>query len=143
MNKLNPIIDEFEECYLFAYADDGGIATIGRGTTHYINGKPVEMGDEITEDKADAYYFHDIKKIYKKCKFPKWLGVNQKIALESLVYNVGISAYNKSKLKIAIDNKDLKEIYKQWDWIYINKTPARGLARRRALELYYFMKDKI
>ncbi|CAK6691876.1 hypothetical protein VB734_00240 [Synechococcus sp. BA-124 BA4] len=47
-----PLVNEFEGCRLTAYPDPetgGDPWTIGWGTTTYINGTPVKVGDTISQ----------------------------------------------------------------------------------------------
>lgn len=50
------LIRHYEGCKLKAYKDPAGIPTIGYGNTFYEDGKPVKMGDEITQQRADELF---------------------------------------------------------------------------------------
>ena len=128
------LIKRFENCKLKSYKCPAGVWTIGWGTTVYPDGLPVKEGDIITQAQAD--YFLD--EYVKKIKLPAGLNKNQIEALQSLIYNIGQSAFDKSNLKKAIINQDWKNVYKNWDWITANGVFLRGLAIRRAAELELF-----
>lgn len=55
---------------------------------------------------------------------------NQLDALCSLIYRIGITKFNRSKLKRAILKKDYKLINNNWDWLGKNKAIHRGLCKR-------------
>ena len=69
---------------------------------------------------------------------PYRLTENQRQSIESLIYNVGVSAFKKSKLYAAICNKDYYNIFKEWDF---GVKQLKGLVKRRARELDYFVRD--
>lgn len=62
--KASSICYEFikrnEGFSLHAYLDSGGVPTIGWGTTHYNDGRPVKMGDVCTEAEAQTYLEHEV-----------------------------------------------------------------------------------
>jgi lysozyme len=136
---MNDLIKEFEGCYLKAYKCPAGVLTIGYGTTIYPDGSKVKEGDEITEEQAEAC----LNDYCSKIKLPKGLSLKQRTALQSLIYNIGQRAFDRSSLKTAIVKKDIKAIYKNWDWISAGGKPMRGLARRRARELALFFEDEL
>lgn len=136
----NYFCDKYESERLQAYLCPAGKWTIGKGITVYPDGNPVKEGDIITKEYSEALitdFF--IKKITPVIN---GMGIQfdwkQKEALGSLIFNVGVSAFKKSKLYTAIKEKDIKGIYQNWDWISANGKPLKGLARRRAEELYWF-----
>lgn len=146
----NPIIKKYEDLYLKAYKCPAGVWTIGWGTTEYPDGTKVKKFDEITEEQAEGFLNHYIN---EKIKLVDNLSLNQRTALEALIYNIGHAEFDNSSLKKAIIAKDLKGIYKNWDWISITvkdkktgksyKKALRGLCRRRSEELNLFMEDKL
>lgn len=60
------LIKKFEGLRLWAYLDPAGIPTIGYGTIRYPNGQKVKLGDEITEQQAEAYLLNERSKFAKK-----------------------------------------------------------------------------
>lgn len=128
---MNELIKKYEGLSLKAYKCPAGIWTIGYGTT-----ANVKEGDVITLQEAESYLQDYLRNNIKLPEIP--LTDNQKEALYSLIYNIGQTAFDKSSLKKAILNNDIKEIFKNWDWISADNKPLKGLAKRRAEELYKF-----
>jgi len=129
------LIKQFEGCRLQAYKCPAGIWTIGYGTTVYPDGKPVKSGDVITQKRADELLDWYVQ---NKIKLPDGLNLTQKEALQSLIYNIGQGAFDRSGLKKAIIAKDWKAVYKNWDWVTGGGVFLKGLAKRRAAELVLF-----
>jgi lysozyme len=129
------LIKKYEGCKLKAYLCPAGVWTIGWGSTIYPNGQPVKSGDKITQTEADSLLDWYVK---NKIKIPTGLSKNQKEALQSLIYNIGQGAFDKSSLKKAVIAKDWKAVYKNWDWVTAGGQFLNGLAKRRAEELLLF-----
>ena len=136
------LIKRYESFRPQAYRCPAQRWTIGYGTTIYPDGREVKEGDKITESKAEEYlawYVEtNIKPVLKK--IPYVLTDNQEKALASLIYNIGSSAFLRSKLFRAIVDKDYEQIFKNWDWIKAGGVVMKGLVKRRTEELYLFMK---
>lgn len=142
---MDTIIKQFEGCKLQAYPDPitkGEPYTIGWGSTVNKDGKPFKNGDVISQAMADAlltdYLMKNIVPHFKE--IPYQLTLDQKRALASLWYNIkgGFYAFKKSKCFEAVCKKDYATIFKEWDW---GVNQLKGLAKRRARELDYFLKD--
>lgn len=137
------LIKKWEGVKTKAYVCPGGVLTIGYGTTVYPDGKPVKENDIITKEYAEVllldYVQKNIYPIFKK--IPYDLSLDQRRAIASLVYNIGASSFLRSKLFKAICNKDIEGIFKNWDWIKSKNKVLKGLAKRRAEELWYFMNE--
>lgn len=128
-----------------AYLDQAGIPTIGYGTTSYCDGMRVELGDEITEERAmkelkedaQAYYCHVLNSLWVE------QNKNQLIALLSLCYNIGPSAFISSTLvkKINQGITDKEEISAEFlRWVRANLIKIDGLEQRRKDEIkQYFL----
>lgn len=129
------LIKKYEGCRLTAYKCPAGIWTIGYGTTVYPNGQPVKRGDKCTQAEADSLLEWYVK---TKIQLPSGINKNQAMALQSLIYNIGQSAFDRSSLKKAIDAKDWKAVWKNWDWVTGGGKFLNGLAKRRAEELMLF-----
>ena len=130
------LITKYEGFRENAYKCPAGVWTIGYGTTFYPDGSKVKEGDKITEAKAlelvnwycDAYIF-----------LPSGdFNDNQKEALYSLIYNIGQRAFNSSKCRRAIEAKDWKTAYENWNWVSANGKVLKGLVRRRDEEKKLF-----
>lgn len=134
------LIKKYEGCRLEAYKCPAGVWTIGYGTTIYISGQKVKQGDKITQEDADSL----LKWYCSHIVLPKGqFGVNQKIALYSLIYNIGQGAFNRSKCKKAIESMDWKTAKKEWTWTTANGKELKGLVKRRNEEKELFFKGLI
>ena len=133
---------EFESLRLDAYLDHKKIPTIGWGCIRYEDGRQVKLGDTITRDYADAlfndYMMREVTPYILALK--RSFTSRQKEALESLIYNIGGTAWKKSKCCAAIVSGDWATAFKEWDW---GVTDNDGFRRRRAAELHYFFGDKM
>lgn len=141
---IDELIRKYEGCRLTAYPDPatGGLPiTIGWGSTKKADGTNFALGDEITQGMADAllcdYIQKNIVPVFDK--IPYKLTEDQKCAIASLCYNVGVPSFLRSKLFTAICKKDYAEVCRQWDYGF--KQNLRGLFKRRVEELHYFIKD--
>lgn len=139
----NDMIEQYESFSEIAYKCPAGIWTYGFGSTRKADGTPVQQGDTISKDGARAlltdYLIHNVYPVYNK--IPYKLTNGQKDAIASLCYNIGTSAFLKSKLFKAICEKDIEGIFKNWDWIKGGGKVLKGLAKRRANEMHLFLKD--
>lgn len=135
------IIKKYEGLSLKAYKCAAGVETIGYGTTVYPDGTPVKMGDVITKEKAEALLLDYV--INQIMPHIRDLGLtsNQEAAVASLVYNIGWSAFAKSKCYKAIKAKDWETVFHNWDWCKGGRKFLKGLAKRRAEEMYLFFQD--
>lgn len=135
------LIKKYEGLSLKAYKCPAGIATIGYGTTVYPDGTPVKMGDVITQTKAEALLLdYVINKIMPNIR-DLALSSNQEAALISLIYNIGWTAFAKSKCYKAIKAKDWETVFANWDWIKGGGKVLNGLIKRREEERYLFFSD--
>lgn len=130
------LIKKYEGCRLQAYLCPAKKWTIGWGATYYANGNKVNKGDCITQQNADTLLEWYCK---NEIHLPKGeFTDNQKTALFSLIFNIGNPAFDKSKCKKAIESKDWKTAYANWDWIKANGKVLNGLVRRREEEKKLF-----
>ena len=139
---MNDLIKKWEGFKDTAYRCQGGVLTIGYGTTIYPNGKRVRPGDTCTKEQAErylAYHLENEVNRYLDKEFPD-LPANKREALQSLIYNWNWLSFRKSLLYSAIKKNDIGQIYKQWDLIYVNGVPSLGLIRRRLEELQLWFK---
>ena len=137
------IIKGFEGLRLNAYLDSASIPTIGYGTTRYLNNKPVQMGDTITKKEADSIFLEQVKKFAVGVAEKINTEINRKqfIALTSLAYNIGLSAFGKSTLlKKVNENPNDTSIKDEFmKWIFAGGRKIPGLENRRKIEanLYF------
>ena len=141
MSYAIDLIKKYEGLSLKAYKCAAGVTTIGYGTTVYPDGKPVKMGDEVTKEKAEALLLdYVINKIMPNIN-DLGLTENQQAALCSLIYNIGWPAFAKSKCYKAIKTKDWETVFHNWDWCKGGGKFLKGLAKRRAEEMFLFFQD--
>ena len=124
-----------------AYKDSAGVWTIGYGWTH-----GVKEGDVISRELAEEFLIKYLG--YVNVKINEYVTVdladNECAALHSFVYNIGIDAFRKSDMRIALNNNLKLAAAKEFDrWIYI-KGPkvSQGLVLRRKLEKELFLEAK-
>lgn len=139
---MNELIKKYEGLSLKPYKCPAGIWTIGYGTTVYPNGNKVKPTDEpITKEMASALLLnYVINEILPKIE-DLHLTDNQNTALVSLIYNIGWSAFAKSKCYKAIKTQDWETVFKNWDWIKGDGKVLKGLVKRRAEEMALFFSD--
>lgn len=141
------LISAAERCLLRAYPDEGGIWTIGFGTTHYPDGQPVKMGDTCTVEQAQEWLSHDVTKtevgVSEAVRVP--LSQNQFDALVSLAYNIGLGAFRGSTLLKLLNAGCAELAAKQFTlWNKVDGKPSSGLLRRRVMEQARFgMVDEV
>lgn len=144
-------IKEQELLKLTAYEIGDNKITIGYGHSEPINTSKYKRGDRINLEEAEKLFKKDVD--YKvKCvrrMFRDWnnetgekILVTQSMfdAIVSMVYNIGITGFRKTKLSEYIKNGDLlsaSEIIKRTK--ISNNFP--GLVNRRESEYDLFMKD--
>ena len=141
-NDLQPAIDlikDFEGCRLEAYLCPAGVWTIGYGHT----GSSVTEGLKITQADADALLLSDVERFARAVdtQIKVKLSNNQRCALISFVFNVGVGALHESTLRRRLNNgedpiKVAMEELPRW-----NKGDGKileGLVRRRKAEVDLF-----
>ena len=138
------LICEFEGFRPNVYNDGVGVATIGYGSTYYLNGKSVAWGDppisepqgrEMMEAVAEKDFWDVISRT-----IPYWdeMNDNQRSALLSFSYNLGAHFYGSSGFNTI--SSCLKD--KRWFdvpdalMLYVNpgSSVEAGLKRRRKAE---------
>lgn len=90
------LLEHYEGCKLEAYQDQGGVWTIGIGTTRYPFGKKVQKGDTLeSREQAIALMEHDLKMfevvVAKLVNVP--LDQNEFDALVVFAYNCGTGEF--------------------------------------------------
>lgn len=144
-SKAASIIAIFEGKKLKAYQDQGGVWTIGYGSTYNIDEKrPVQQGDTITDATALRWLKTftgnlqaDIKALVK---VP--VTQNQLDSLTSLAYNIGPFAFKGSTLLRTLNaGKPKIEVADQFlRWKFVKGVENRGLINRRLKERELFLK---
>jgi len=141
-NGIN-LIKSFEGCSLKAYALGDGKITIGYGNTFYEDGSPVQMGDEITQERADALLLLIIPQFEKGVSDTITADINQNQfdALVDFSYNLGNGSLAQSTLHNEVNadpsNPDIKNQFLRW--VEPGSKFEEGLTRRRTAEatLYF------
>lgn len=118
--------------------------TIGYGSTFDAEGVKVKKGDVWTHQKA-----LDVKNKVVDTFLSNLLKSSPKLDLEpsrriaailSWVYNCGMSNYDKSTFKKAIDNQDwMKAAEECKKWNKANGKVLNGLTKRRSLEAAFIL----
>lgn len=137
------LLHHFEGCRLTAYRCPAGVPTIGWGNTRYANGKPVQMGDTITQATADEL-FRAVLATFEAGVEKEAPGApaHQFGALVGFVYNVGVGAFAKStllRLHKAGNIAGAAEQFLRWDKAGDRTLP--GLTRRRAAERLLYLNE--
>jgi lysozyme len=143
MEEAIELIKKFEGCKLVAYQCSAKVWTIGFGSTFYENGAKVQIGDTITQYRAESLllitankFATEVKKLVKSN-----LNDKQMAALISFAFNLGMGALQKSTLlKLVNSNPSSPQIRNEFmKWINAGGKPLNGLIRRRKAEadLYF------
>jgi lysozyme len=131
------LIESFEGLRLTAYRDQGGVLTIGYGST--LN---VYEGETITQEEADNRLAIELGQtenaLNAYIKVP--VNQNQFDALISLAFNIGEGAFKKSTLLSLLNQGATIGAANQFlVWDKIGGVENRGLMNRRAAERALFM----
>lgn len=145
--KLNKagidLMHEFEGCSLEAYLCPANKVTIGFGNTYYEDGRPVKMGDKITQERADQLFLFIAEDFAKRVRtlLKTILNENQFSSLVSFAYNAGVANLNKSTLlkKVNANPMDPTITNEFLKWNKGGGKVLAGLTRRRNAEakLYF------
>jgi lysozyme len=120
-----------------AYDDGVGVQTIGFGSTRHPDGTPVKAGDIVTPQRAVVMLAKDADRIWREaaaCIGDVPLAQHEADAFASLAYNIGSTAFCRSKLvkKLKQTPPDYegacREILK---WTRAGGQELPGLVRRR------------
>lgn len=137
---MNPtdFIKSMEGLRLCAYKDGGGVWTIGYGSTGADIKEGTIWSERQCEDRLTLDLLHIGTLLDIKVKVP--LNPNQKCALISLVYNIGINAFKNSTLLFYLNNGDFDKASLEFDkWIKDNGKIVHGLVVRREKEKELFL----
>ena len=127
----------FEGLRLQAYADQGGVWTVGYGHT----GPGVQAGLVITQDQADTFLLSDVARAVT--------GVNQMVtgdinqnqfdALVDFTFNLGCASLAQSTLLRMVNAGDLAGAVGQFQlWDHVRGRVIPGLLKRRQAEAALF-----
>jgi len=139
--KTIELIKHFEGIRLKPYLCSAGVPTIGIGSTMYTDGTKVKLSDKpITEQEALDLFkltlikYEDAVTAFVRSKLTE----NQRGALVSFVYNVGIGAFKASTLLRKINDGDFNVDMEFAKWNKVNHVASKGLTRRRQAEWELF-----
>ncbi len=149
--KMTPeglaLLEEFEDCYLLAYPDTGGIWTIGWGTTRYppwhLAGRRVHQGDICTRPQASDFFRFDLNRTEQGVDALTIDGIlpRQFDALVCLTYNIGEAAYRHSTVRkivnVSPDNAAIRDAFMLWH--KDDGRPVKGLWKRRHREADHYL----
>jgi lysozyme len=140
IDVATPFIKEFESCSLTAYhgaADRPGLWSIGWGQT----GPDIVEGTVWTQDQCDLCLAADINSLGDEVdglvSVP--INENQKAALVSFVYNLGVASLQHSTLLAMLNASNYLGAALQIPlWNHANGAIVPGLTRRRTAECALF-----
>lgn len=139
------LIKEFEGFESQAYIDTDGTPVIGYGLSN-IAGKPVQIGDRISPEQADAALIAQLQVIQQELEraVKVKLSDRQRSALASLSFNVGVDSIKTSTLVRKINAKDYAGAaneFLRWDKANVRGKLVQmpGLTRRRQAERQLFL----
>lgn len=140
-----PLIREFEGLRLRAYQCSAGVWTIGYGHTG-----DVQMGDQITEERAEQLLRHDMQWAIETAErisemAPQPLTTAQIAALTSWIFNVGSTAALKSqavtgRIKAGDTDGAARGLLL---WVKAGGRKLAGLVRRREAERQLFLSEDV
>ena len=142
------IIQAWEGCHLNAYRCPANVPTIGWGATRYPPpGGAVRMGDTISQAQADDLLRRDLLElrgpgILHLLPMAKDWPPNRIAALVSFAYNVGLSAVERSTLRVRLlaGENPVTVISEELPrWNRGDNEVLLGLVRRRAAEVELFV----
>ena len=128
----------FEGLRLAAYADQGGVWTIGYGHT----GPDVHEGLVITEDEACLLLESDVAAAVTGVNRLVTAAIQQNHfdALSDFAFNLGVGALSHSTLLVQVNAGDFEAAAQQFlVWDHCNGVVNAGLLRRRQAEAALFV----
>ena len=137
------LIKKFEGFFDKAYVCPAGKNSIGFGSTMWMDGKPIKIGEVITMDGAEKLMQWELNnKSYALQNLN--LNQNQFDSCLSFIYNCGIGSFNRSTLKKKIrmnpNDPTIRDEFMRW----VNKGSSfeKGLTRRRKAEADLYFKPQ-
>lgn len=140
------MIKRFEGLHLKPYLCPAGVATVGFGSTYYLDGRPVTLKDPpITKPTAEIMLLELVKTVYlpavvKLC--PSIDNPDRLAALIDFAFNLGSGNLKASTLRKRVNTGDWDaagiEIMK---WTKAGGKVLKGLVRRREAEKALLLKE--
>ena len=135
------LIKHYEGCELTAYTCPAGVLTIGYGHT-----KGVKVNDTITQLQAESWLKEELGLLEKHVNNMVRIRLtdNQRGALVSFAYNVGVTALKNATLLQKLNTCDINGAameFLKWNKITVKgkKKECRGLTARRTAEQALFL----
>ncbi len=141
------LIKSFEGFRAEPYLCPGGFPTIGYGSRHYPDGRPVELTDPPVSELIAGSILQATLRTYERAvedMIHAELRQPQFDALVSFTYNLGRRALERSTLRKVVNANpdDLRVETELSRWVFAGGRRLEGLARRRAAEAeLYFSKE--
>ena len=134
---LVTFIKHFESFSPTVYICPGGARTIGYG--HVL--KPGEKITRVTTAKATDMLQNDLLGVRyglaRLIKVP--LATYQMDALTSFAFNLGLGAFQASRLRQCVNAEAHEEVPEEFmRWVYASGQKLKGLVRRRTLEAQWY-----
>jgi lysozyme len=140
--KNTELIKKWEKLKLEAYLPTpNDVWTIGWGHTH-----TAKKGMRISVEQAEELFLRDVDWVNRALKtYVKVpLNQNQYDALASLIFNIGETNFTRSTLLRKLNAKDYEGAAAEFPrWNKQKGKVLRGLVRRRAEEMEYFLQDPV
>lgn len=139
------LVKHFEGEHLQAYPDPAhgwSVPTIGYGHTNAMKPPSVKRGDIWTPAQAEAVLKDDLARTWRLMEpyIKVKLNDNQKGALTSFTFNLGIGNFSKSTLLKKLNAGDFTGAANEFDrWVHAGGKKYNGLVRRRAAEKDLFL----
>lgn len=139
------LIKEFEGYSSTPYLDSVGIPTIGYGFTYWLDGRKVKMTDmPINEMQANMMLREIFKRDFEKY-IPSQVNQNQFDAMSSLIWNIGVTNFLKSTLRMKVrsnpNDETIRSEFMKWNKARVKNrlVELKGLTNRRKKEadLYF------
>lgn len=138
------LIKKHEGLKLYAYLCPAKVPTIGFGNTFYEDGSRVKMGDKITRDRAEKLLQHIVAAFAVQVDrlVTSDINANQRAALVSFAYNLGVGQLQKSTLlkKVNANPNDPAIRAEFMKWVKAGGVVLRGLVIRRQDEANLYFK---
>lgn len=137
---LLPLVERFEGFRPRPYLCPAGVATIGFGTTRYLDGTPVRLADvPITRDQALVLVHEQVLRDYlpgvvSLC--PAVDAVGLLAALVDFAYNLGVGQLRASTLRRRVNEGRLEDVPAELrKWVRGGGRVLPGLVKRRGAEV--------
>lgn len=131
------LIKRFEGLRLKAYKDQGGLLTIGYGSTRGVT-KDLVITAQEAEDRLRDDLSHAEMAVLCQIKVP--LTQHQFDALVSFTFNVGAGNLHDSILKKRVNAGDYVHASKWFlPWCKVHGVESEGLMNRRHAEMEFFL----